>query len=588
MDPKLLDAARVGDVDLFRKLIKANPDILLQITPQQNTALHLVARYGHKPLALEIYIRSRSLLIQPNKKGETPIHIAAKAGNSLIIDFFIRWAESLCGSPSNDVEKGVNDPRDVLRMRNIANNTALHEAVQAGHLHVAVQLMTVDPELLCLVNKAKQSPLYLAAREGSLDIVQEILARSPMQVPGGPNGRTPLHAAVVWGHFDIMMKLLEQKPDLIKQADTYGSTPLHYAAYFGKLTMVHGLLQTDTSIAYLLDNDGYSPIHMAAINNHTDIIQELILRCPDSGELLDRRGRNVLHIAVERDKPNVVEYILKTAELEELINEPDSDGNTPLHVAIINRHLSIVYLLAAHDSVDMRAVNREGLTALDIALADNEPSLKLRKFQILRALISAGAQWGKWQQHIRENRQPLRGEAPTIESYKAMANTILVVAALIATVTFAAAFTLPGGYSEDSHKANLTTNLFFKLFIISDTTGLFSSITVSFLLIRVGIGDQDLLVRTLRFAMEMTLVAVGSMALAFVSGVYLVVPGWLDFAVGLICCISLWSLMMFHSSAFSTILQFLGETSGDELTSHVPFKGRRKNSKDKSKHGFPR
>ncbi|KAL6007655.1 hypothetical protein ACLOJK_033155 [Asimina triloba] len=77
----------------------------------------------------------------------------------------------------------------------------------------------------------------------------------------------------------------------------------------------------------------------------------------------------------------------------------------------------------------------------------------------------------------------------------------------------------------------------------------------------------------------MMLVSVGSMALEFVTGVYLVVPGWLDFAVGPICCISLWSLTMFHSSAFSTILLFLGETSGDELNSRISCRTRRRNSK---------
>ena len=44
----------------------------------------------------------------------------------------------------------------------------------------------------------------------------------------------------------------------------------------------------------------------------------------------------------------------------------------------------------------------------------------------------------------------------------------LVVAALIATVTFAAAFTLPGGYKSDQGTALLAKKAAFIVFVISD------------------------------------------------------------------------------------------------------------------------
>jgi len=62
-------------------------------------------------------------------------------------------------------------------------------------------------------------------------------------------------------------------------------------------------------------------------------------------------------------------------------------------------------------------------------------------------------------------------------------NTSLV-AILIATITFAAAFTLPGGYSTDAGAEGLpmmARKAAFQAFLISDTLAMCSSLAVAFL-----------------------------------------------------------------------------------------------------------
>ncbi|KAL6007654.1 hypothetical protein ACLOJK_033154 [Asimina triloba] len=103
------------------------------------------------------------------QKGHTPLHVATKA------EFFIHCTQRFRTLLPKDVEEGVMEPHNVLRLRNVEKDRTFHEAVQAGHLPSAVLLTNADPGLLCLVNNAKQSPLYLAPREGSLEIMQQIL-----------------------------------------------------------------------------------------------------------------------------------------------------------------------------------------------------------------------------------------------------------------------------------------------------------------------------------------------------------------------------------------------------------------------------
>jgi ankyrin repeat protein len=84
--------------------------------------------------------------------------------------------------------------------------------------------------------------------------------------------------------------------------------------------------------------------------------------------LLDSRGRNFLHIAIEHKKWKVVWCFSGTADLGRMANVMDSEGNTPLHLAVKNADQMIVSLLMATKGVLPNIVNNQGLTALDLAV----------------------------------------------------------------------------------------------------------------------------------------------------------------------------------------------------------------------------
>jgi hypothetical protein len=118
----------------------------------------------------------------------------------------------------------------------------------------------------------------------------------------------------------------------------------------------------------------------------------------------------------------------------------------------------------------------------------------------------------------------------------------LVVAALIATVTFAAAFTLPGGYKSDRGTAILAKKAAFIVFVISDAMSMVLSISAVFIhfLISLIKGyewfkkeelDEKVVVKLFGVATLFTMIGMGIMIIAFITGTYVVLEPSLGLAI---------------------------------------------------------
>jgi hypothetical protein len=120
-------------------------------------------------------------------------------------------------------------------------------------------------------------------------------------------------------------------------------------------------------------------------------------------------------------------------------------------------------------------------------------------------------------------------------------NTSLV-AILIATITFAAAFTLPGGYSNDAGSEGLpimARKVAFQAFFISDSLAMFSSLAVAFISTMSRWEDFEFLLHYRSLTKKLMSVGYIATAIAFATGLYTILAPRLLWMAITICLMSI-------------------------------------------------
>ncbi|XVE50528.1 hypothetical protein DITRI_Ditri01bG0169700 [Diplodiscus trichospermus] len=180
-----------------------------------------------------------------------------------------------------------------------------------------------------------------------------------------------------------MTAILQLRQDLVKKQDDKMRTPLHYAVALGLTKMVEKLLSVSASVAYIEDNNKQIPVHLAAENGNIGLLNTLLARCPDTIEMADKKQWNILHIAANTGNLKMVSHILELDGMEDFVNSPDADGNTPLHLATKNYHIDVVGVLCKNTKVEIRSINDSKKTALAIAKLPDERGMELQKVRNL-------------------------------------------------------------------------------------------------------------------------------------------------------------------------------------------------------------
>ncbi|EGW56028.1 ankyrin repeat domain-containing protein [Candidatus Endoriftia persephonae] len=174
-----------------------------------------------------------------------------------------------------------------------------------------------------------------------------------------------LYRAVHVGDIDQIERNLYWDAD-INATGPDGRTPLHVAAERGLLVVVSILLDHGADID-AKNTFGKSPIYTAVMARRPLIARQLA----DQGAQFEPNEMLIEAVRSNSASRDIIEFLIKRGAK---INVTDKDGNTPLHIAVLQNHRVIVkHLIAKGAEVNQR--NHAGQTALQLAIANNSEAI---------------------------------------------------------------------------------------------------------------------------------------------------------------------------------------------------------------------
>ncbi|KAK6240147.1 hypothetical protein QUC31_005616 [Theobroma cacao] len=329
--------------------------------------------------------------------------------------------------------------------------------------------------------------LFEASRSGDISAFLSLLQEDPFLLDrvGLNSVDNPLHISVLAGQTEITKQIVSRKPAFARELNENGFSPMHVASANGHIEIIRELMRVGYDICLLKGKDGKVPLHCAALKGRVDVVKELVWACPESVKELTAFGETALHLAVKSNQIEAARVLIeemRRLDMMEILNWKDKDGNTILHQATFNRQHEIIGLLIGHEGVvsgmNVNVINSSGITpkdVLDVLLQSGGDCYDIQIYQMFQkagavkarelttepANVQTGAEsfintqisqssctWNLWKELMKE----------VTESSTETQNALMVVAVLIATVTYQAILSPPSGFwSAEKGKSQTIT-----------------------------------------------------------------------------------------------------------------------------------
>ncbi|KAM5191799.1 ankyrin repeat and death domain-containing protein 1B [Mantella aurantiaca] len=311
------------------------------------TALHFAVAGCHYQ-AVSFLLGHKARVDTADKHGLTALHLAACNADLSIVQMLIKAGAS-------------------QKVANADGMNVLHFAAQNDKNEIVDYLLKeLQLKDLKMKDKRGREPFHLAAENGHINMINNLLYMELFTTEPDKDGNTALHLAAANGHDRVVRVLLEKFKDTDKDSQNMnGATPFYLAVEGGHESCADQLLQDGGNIN-TITHDDYTALHIAAEKGHLSLVTLLIRNNIDLTAKPDDRNPPI-HLAILNDHIDVVDVLLDAGYDLNAINVR---LQTPLHLAAELKNTDLVERLLVA-GCDLEIVDKQNKTALAVAARSN-------------------------------------------------------------------------------------------------------------------------------------------------------------------------------------------------------------------------
>ncbi len=384
-----------------------------------NTPLHIAVQRGATVEQVKYLLSCGADVNARNRNGDTPLFIAIQKNDRASGELLLAYQADVFSTNTDNYSPlrmaltaggEIQDwvlSSEIIKASDGIGNTPLHYAAE-WKLDSAITSLLEKGASVNVQNANGETPLFNAVKANSPSSVAMLMSNGADWNLRDFLGNTPLHACVRYDARDAAKMLIEAGADINAQ-NISGKTTLHEAAKSGRIAMVNLLLDNGADIN-AVDITGKTVLIDSIQGNNASLV-ELLLSRGASPSVQEMYGRNAYHEAAARGNIDIIEALRKVggnplsrdaygntpfslsldlgndvvhAVIGDDANLADSDGNTPVHLAI-KAHVNaerLALLLTLEYPVNRR--NSQGQTPLTMAIASHQ-------YDAARVLLENGA-----------------------------------------------------------------------------------------------------------------------------------------------------------------------------------------------------
>ncbi|KAK1393342.1 PGG domain-containing protein [Heracleum sosnowskyi] len=491
----LSDAKKRWQRDFYKKMGE-------HVNKTDNNILHVAATHDSCIRAAKKIVKyAPHLLTLENNRGERPIFIAARYGQFKMFKFLNRQLINL-----------VPDVEDRLSFYQLYNKrgesyTILHQAIHSEHFELALYIAREIPTLICEENEKRMTALHLLAMNPSAfrnqdwkwlkrllpssfrSLSVEILHKDATEDENveGAAGKIGSSSTITIPWWDEIKKEYRRSEAALQLGSILVKEDKSWIEPISATDSEENAGSTSAANSSNEPVKPPTPLILATKYGCSDIALMIINTHPQTVEQVGPKHGSILHLAIKYQRIEIFDAVMDMEmQMRKLVRLHDLEGNTILHMVALNtRKVEFKNGTEATSSHKPKAKSFNPWDAEEIKDETRSPAFELQDDLLLFKRVerilkthyhkTLNKNLKTADQLFAAKKEPLRDSAQ--EWMKRTAENCSIIAVLIATVAFAAAYTVPGGTDDKNGSPLLLKETFFVVFTIADVLSLASTLT---------------------------------------------------------------------------------------------------------------